>query len=303
MIIRKIINYDPSKINEEKSINSTIYACADFITKTLLEIYPNYEKLITPILNVSYYYGKEELDLSSHLPNLGVVNFEFYVYLCNNKKEYNELLKQGIIDNSEVDYKSKYLRIVAVLINGKVPSDLSANLFHELTHLFQYEQGMEKRVDLYDKMISIINGNVPIEKKIIAHCLYYTFKHEQDAFVHQYFATLKDENFKGTFDESLQFSEYNNFCKVERNCNRIFMHDWDLYDATLRELEYDRHSFKNRIYFAKKRFLRKLKNAFTYYQECYNKGLFEQAYKIGSIAARYNLPCKIENYYNYEKIS
>lgn len=70
--------------------------------------------------------------------------------------------------------------------------------------------GMQKKEDLYNKMRELINsGKSDINGYYVGLCCYYTFKHEQDAFVHQFYAMLRNIGSGKSFEKCLNsFSPY-----------------------------------------------------------------------------------------------
>lgn len=282
---------------EQQSISQTVKNCTEYIKNVILEKCQGQPNKISPILKLPYFKGNFELDVHEFLPKLGLLTVDYYIYQVNNIRQYNTAIYYNDLEqaSSEADYESKKLIIVSCLCQGQLISDFAENIQHEITHLYQYDQGMQKRVNLYDELIKLAQSTDKT-KMLIGWCGYLTFKHEQDAFVHQYYAALENNKFKGSFDESLKLCQHylgliNMFKDLKTSPN--------LNDKRnlLKNIGYDLLSFERRIHHGIKRFKRKLFNAYCRYEYESQSVLNEVLDKID--LEKYNLLIEMEDYFKY----
>ena len=157
------------------------------------------------------------------------------------------------------------MRIVTGYYGEELDKDFYEAIMHELTHLYQYHIGLEKRVDLYDKAVRLTQTDDSTKWKV-GYAIYCTFPHEQDAFAHQFYQFLKsNENHRLSFEFFTgRFANYVHFIK---SYDFIWKNKKDrtVIDA-IKSLGYDPKDYFKRLYFGKQRFERKLRNAYDYYQ-------------------------------------
>jgi len=202
-------------INEERSISEIVTKTSDRLYNLIEDdvkkkIEQNDDVTFSDLSNATYCTNTFEFPVSDIAPNVGTVKVEYYIYVCEDYDQYNQLVRQGLNINSEFDYDSKYLRLVGAWISKKLDNEFKSTVYHEITHLFQYSKGIKKRKELYD--ICIEFSGSPIDaKRIVGRLTYYTFPHEQDAMVHQFYADLMEMNPDKNFEECLtEISEYKN---------------------------------------------------------------------------------------------
>ena len=100
---------------------------------------------------------------------------------------------------------------------------------------------------------------------IVGNAFYYSFQHEIDAFVHQFYGFLKQEKPNHLdFEQLLNYSEYMNalsaykFVYNKRNDKKVM--NWINY------LGYDRKSYFKRLKYGLKKLFTKIKNAYLRYK-------------------------------------
>lgn len=284
----------PILLFEEKSINNIVSDCVDFIEAIIRSNFKEGKHYISPITKVPYFNNELQINVRHFFPKLNYLNVEFYLYDCQNQQEYNQLIQNDEIQlNSEADYEEHYLRIVSCLINGEPIYDLTQSLFHEVTHLFQYEQGMQKRVNLYDRVRESLNDEDKY-KQIIAKCLYYTFKHEQDAFTHQFYGFLQSTQFQGNFEEALNYTSYKQYQKLFKEY--LDLHDYKVKQHTAFYFGYWPNNLTKKINFGLNRLKHKLKNAFIVYKH-QQQTLFQEAIQNTLLESEFKTQIKFEKYY------
>lgn len=256
------------KINEKLSISDVVKNYAEDISNKIedkaINLFNNNQIYYSPVTHTCYVCGK------FNYSTLGFVNdkmptsltVEFIIYDVNSIEEYNKLVynEKNEFLNSESDYKSAYIKIVSAYINNELITNFYENVYHEVEHIYQYAQGMQKKVDLYDAVIKL-NQSSDNDNRNIGYSLYFTFKHEQDAMTHQFYALLKEYDFNiNDFELFLnKYSEYKNAIsalKQVKLINKIKL------KSILNEIGLSIVDYNKRIHYSYKRFKQKLYNAF-----------------------------------------
>ena len=197
--------------------------------------------------------------------NIDSLKVNYILYVSETTKEYNYIMQNIDADaNSESDYDNKSITIVSGYIDDYISPDFLSNICHEVNHLYEYDNGREKRVDLYDKVRELIamKNN---DAYIVGNAFYYSFQHEIDAFVHQFYGFLKQEKPNHLdFEQLLNYSEYMNalsaykFVYNKRNDKKVM--NWINY------LGYDRKFYFKRLKYSLKKLFTKIKNAYLRYK-------------------------------------
>lgn len=197
--------------------------------------------------------------------NIDSLKVNYILYVSETTKEYNYIMQNIDADaNSESDYDNKSITIVSGYIDDYIAPDFLSNICHEVNHLYEYDNGREKRVDLYDKVRELIamKNN---DAYIVGNAFYYSFQHEIDAFVHQFYGFLKQEKPNHLdFEQLLNYSEYMNalsaykFVYNKRNDKKVM--NWINY------LGYNRKSYFKRLKYGLKKLFTKIKNAYLRYK-------------------------------------
>ena len=197
--------------------------------------------------------------------NIDSLKVNYILYVSETTKEYNYIMQNIDADaNSESYYDNKSITIVSGYIDDYISPDFLSNICHEVNHLYEYDNGREKRVDLYDKVRELIamKNN---DAYIVGNAFYYSFQHEIDAFVHQFYGFLKQEKPNHLdFEQLLNYSEYMNalsaykFVYNKRNDKKVM--NWINY------LGYDRKSYFKRLKYGLKKLFTKIKNAYLRYK-------------------------------------
>ena len=202
---------------EWKNVSNNVKAVGDEIVDMIFnatkrQIESDSIKL-SPALGYPYAEGSFDYSFKDGtFGTLDTIKVSYTVYLIDSYEGYNAIIRgeNTMQLNSESDYEGKKMRIVSGLVGGYLAKDFTENVYHELNHLYEYSQGMQKNVNLYDTVINVVNGEIAADEltQQIALTIYYTFKHEQDAFVHQFYGFLTQEHPHGEFDELIRYSEY-----------------------------------------------------------------------------------------------
>lgn len=132
-----------------------------------------------------------QIKIGGYLRNGDTLTVHYIMYCLETQREYYILmLKLGKNANSEADSETNTIKIVSAFIGDGVSEDFYETISHELEHLYQYGKGMKKREGLYDRAVAMANSKDDSSKYVGLGC-YYSFKHEQDAFVHQFYTFLQ----------------------------------------------------------------------------------------------------------------
>lgn len=264
-------------VNEWKNISDEVTKASEEILNVML-IHalkqPKKKSKINGQIFVTNDFKKEEqtnktelkINLSHYFPNLQEIDVFYTMYFVDNINEYNSLIKIANIDmNCEADYEEKYIRIVSAFIGQEPPQDIYGDIMHEVNHLYEYDCGREKKVGLYELVKDVIQNqsdNTPLYT--VALGLYYTFPHERDAFVHQFYGFLMQNLPEEDIDYLIRYSYYNqaekvyNILKQNKN-NKSYM-------QAINYFGYNRKDYFDRLKFSLKKFLNKIYNAFLRYR-------------------------------------
>lgn len=246
---------------EEKSISEIVKQIAKYIIKQILSDIDNTEEYtISSVTYLRYFSNVLHFDLKQWIPSIDDLKLTYTIYTIQN--DYNDLRRLTNVSlNCESEYKDGTMTIVSYLINGKCSKDLYESVYHELTHIFQYSNGMSKNEVLYYKIANNKNDNY---SQSIGRVLYYTFKSEQDAFAHQFYASLfHNESNVSTYDAAIEhFYYYQDFVKTYQ----YLMNNIDELTQHLKYFNLTLNKFSDRCIKAKKRWNQKLYNAFRKYK-------------------------------------
>ena len=246
------------------------------------------------------YADKDGNDIFRGVKSLKV---DYLMYAIANINEYNALVIGSEGSNSESDFESRYLKVVSALYRDGTPiSTYMREIFHEVKHIYQRAMEMESREDLYQKVLETVNNTTVSEiKRYVATTLYYTFVHEQDAFVSGFYGFL-EQNGPMDFEDALYYSEYRNLkdthAYVSKYSNRREIRD------VLGEFGFTPKTYNKRVHYALKRIKKKMSNAYKKYALS-NRKFHDSILRAStSLQEEYNhyypgIECGIESIYNY----
>lgn len=256
-------------IKEAKSINSDVVNISDLIADKILKQAPLKQTQISKINGTLFVEGEFVQNLYGEMNGLDNLTVHYILYRFEDKGEYRQWLRTITANgetkhyNSYADYDKKYLQIVSGYIGDIIMSDFAENILHEITHLYQYGNGMEKRVNLYDDTIELCKSNNEIAQAV-GRTIYYTFTHEQDAMVHQFYGKLLQTNTNSTFEDICEDnSEYGNALDYLYIVN----HNKEKAKQYIKQIGFTIEEYNKRIHFGYKRFRQKLYNAYLLYNQ------------------------------------
>lgn len=277
-------------LKEEKSISKEVRQLGDAISRIIFKDSFDKKQYLSQIKNIPYFENTLSISINKILGtdkhNFGFddLTVSYILYNCDTEEEYQEkVIKDGKC--SEASFEDRSILIVSAMIKGYIIPSFIDEIYHELTHLLQYGVGMEKRKELYDNAISLVqNANEDISRTI-GSILYYTFKHEQDAMVHQFYSKLMNSHMQSnSFEEFISKSEYGYLVKLRTTYFYYKQFDRDKVTNILLTLGMDCNHFEKRMNYGISRFKTKLKNA-------YDKYLFDTRQKRLTVESttRYNM--------------
>lgn len=260
-------------INEWKSVNDSVKKVSNAIINMMW--YDSLEEknpMIDTVLKVPFISGEFQFFFETVLGEEGKnifgresIKIRYKLYFFDDEDEYFK--SYHMVGSSMYDEETEMLTINSALIEGDLDMTVTQDVYHELTHAFEYGNGMEKRETLYDKSVKLINSQELIPSAI-GMIVYYTFPHEQDAFAHQFYGILHRNEIKDDFEVALQtnLKNYNdlqwairvykgNFKKCKKEIMKI-----------LSTLGMNTETFNKRLHFGRKRFINKLKRVYQRHQ-------------------------------------
>lgn len=255
-------------ILEYKSISDDVADFAEYVGNAIINDAQNQVRTAS---EQTYQYFKEntfQIRVRNFLKGGDILTVNYIMYFVETEEGYNILVKGlGQKANSEADEETNTIKIVSAFIGVNVADDFYETIYHELEHLYQYGMGMEKRKTLYEKTKELLDrGNNDINGYYVGLCCYFSFKHEQDAFVHQFYAQLFQNTKNNDFENLIKFYQpYKTMLKaynvlIKNRNNQSIMN-------AINYLGYSRSSFIKLVNYRWKRFKRKLLNAYSRFIE------------------------------------
>lgn len=255
-------------ILERKSISDNVISLANKVGQMIVKSIQNQKVKKSEQTKALFKEGTFEITVNGILKGGNVLTVQYIIYLLSNQEKYETFFKD--IDgyaNSEADPDTNTIKIVSAFTKNGMSDDFYETISHELEHLYQYAQGMEKRKVLYDKVRKLLDcGRKNIDAYYVGLSCYYSFKHEQDAFVHQFYTKLKQSEKRDGFDKFIK--EYQPYQTINKAYDILLTYqDNERMVEAINYLGYSRKKFLNLIYYRLKRFNRKLYNAYCRYVE------------------------------------
>lgn len=255
-------------ILEYKSISDDVADLAEYVGNAIINDAKNQQKIAS---EQTYQYFKEntfKIRVKNFLKGNDILTVNYIMYFVETEEGYNILVKGlGQKANSEADEETNTIKIVSAFIGVNVADDFYEIIYHELEHLYQYGMGMIKRKTLYEKTKDLLDrGNNDINGYYVGLCCYFSFKHEQDAFVHQFYAKLHKNMKRDNFENlANHFSPYKTMLKAYN----VLLNNQDnsyIMNA-INYLGYSKKKFINLVKYRCKRFQTKMLNAYNRFME------------------------------------
>lgn len=251
-------------ILEAKSISDAVVKLTDIVSKGIINDASKQKMQRSEATHADFVENKFQIKIGGFLRNGDILTVHYIMYCLETEREYQLLLPNlGENANSEADSETNSIKIVSAFIGNGVLKDFNETISHELEHLYQYGKGMKKREGLYDRAVNL-SKKEDDSSKCVGLCCYYSFKHEQDAFVHQFYTFLKNSNERKSLNYYLsKYQPYQMMNKVYEFV--IEYQDKPNVMKAINELGFSRKKFINLIYYRINRFDAKLYNAYCRY--------------------------------------
>lgn len=237
---------------EEKSISQEITKLAQDIENCIIEDSQTVKSKYSTAYRRQFKTNTFMLSFQDEFPFLKDVKLTYVIYMANNEEEAETFKRMGVTLNSSYDDATNEMEITSYFIKGRPSLDFSESIIHEITHMYQYNKGMDKRRNLYDLVVDMISDPRNEFRHDVGLALYYTFPHEQDAFTHQFYAYSKDGDID-TFEPYKTLLELTQKIKTNYKTNKFTQ-------SAIHELGYEFKAYFKRLHFGLKRFKRKLNN-------------------------------------------
>lgn len=257
-------------IKEESSVSRDVKFLGNVIGKKIFKDSMSINQKLSNVKEIPYLENTFSLNINDLYEgknnpfNIDELTISYIIYNCDSERDYFEkVYKYG--NASESSFEKKSMLIVSAMIEGNMVHSFIEEIYHELTHLLQYGMGMEKKVDLYDIVVQELKNPLDKVTEAIFRLVYMTFKHEQDAFVHQFYARLRTSKDKRPFEDILQETEYGYCKKLRVTYFYGKKYENDVVNQSLDKLGMNCEKFEKRINYGITRFKNKLKNAYDKY--------------------------------------
>ena len=253
-------------IIESNSVSDAVVKLTDIVGNGIISDASKQRIKRSEQTDVNFIENKFQIKVGGYLRNGNILTVHYIMYCLETQREYNILLpKLGNNANSEADSETNTIKIVSSFIKDGVSEDFYETISHELEHLYQYGKGIKKREGLYDRAVALVNREDKLSK-YVGICCYYSFKHEQDAFVHQFYTFLHNSKEHKSLDYFLsKFQPYQmasiayDFVIDNQNNSNVM--------KLINKLGFSRKKFINLIYYRINRFDTKLYNAYCRYMK------------------------------------
>lgn len=150
-------------INEWKNVSDDVIRLTEILAGKIFKHSQSVPRKYSKVNRKVYLTGKFPCNIDECFPNdnkfgFDILNVEYVLYMVDNVQEYNSLSSDGdtVANSSFSDYDKRQLTIVSGIIGGYMSPDYIQDIMHEVNHLFEYGNGMEKKVSLYDKAIELV---------------------------------------------------------------------------------------------------------------------------------------------------
>lgn len=237
-------------IQEKNSVSDIVRKLSQEVKDVIIEDMKTAPKNYSKLEGLAFKQGEFKVSFKDSFSFLNNIILRYLIYLVDDEKEIERLVRiQQISLNSSYDSRYNILSIVSYCVNDTLSLDFNESIMHELTHMYQYNMGMKKRVNLYDKITQYLTQNKDHDAYYIALALYYTFPHEQDVFAHQFFATQ---------GKKMNFQPYKDFLEAKRIVEQNYKNK--RMQNAIHSLGFTTKTYLKRIHFGLKRFNKKLDN-------------------------------------------
>ena len=263
-------------LNESQHINDKLFKATHDIVEKIIEQTEDYVSSTAPLMSrvnrVSYFENEFDYNVKGIFKNIEKIRVKYLVYLFSNQYEcdYSLANNRKLQFICYADDKTNTIMVSSYLVKMQPPSDLYESIAHELQHLFEYGHGMKKNVSLYDNMVSALNNAKTQYEYDILMCLYYSFPHEQTAFLQQYYQKLHRSFRVDSFEDSIRqtgLSDFkkrlNNVCFLNKENNTYTPKNIKQFEDTLSKIGMSYKHWEKRVKKGYEYFLYRFSNAYN----------------------------------------
>lgn len=252
-------------IAEWKSVNDNVDKLAVTLTDFIWNDSKRFKMSFSKATNMQFIESRITVSIEDLIGendfDFDDLNVSYIIYFFDSEESY--INNFGMMPSSESDYDSKSMKIVFGSIKGELNASAYEEVYHEVEHMFSYDNGMEKRKEMYDKAIELTKSDADYEIKSVGYLLYYTFRHEQDAFANQLYGELKFNKTFLPFEDVLSSNQtYRNILNQNMIFSLAYKNRKKELDNVLSGFGYDIGSFRKRVHFGISRLKRKFKNVY-----------------------------------------
>lgn len=276
------------KINEELSVSNIVTNMCNEVAAQLVDKVKNDNAKIVQDKAMLMYKGIMNYDCSRYLKTIKNLNVIYVIYLLKNEEEFQLMDRNGFF-NSSADYNNRNIKVSLAYTNGHPCKEFKSIIRHELKHIYEYDCGMQKNENFYNRVIFNYKHGLQWERTV-AWALYLSFKTEQDAFLEQYYEYLKTDRHY-TIDP--MEDPQNPYCKFDDAFNEVTyiqINNEKLkasFGITKKQLYYILNSAEERLFKKMNHIWQKYNNdvafdngsinpnAASFMLECFNRGIEE----------------------------
>ena len=232
IIKETLFNVLRDKINERENLVTEMWSYSDQMDKTIDYIYDILYQNISNSEMHKLDFGvglKHGIIENLTLFEIDGITFEYYIYECCDNTTCRYIINNAFYENNYSE-NEKYLVVTFYTVMGRLIEEPSnKNLSHELEHILQISQGTRNN-PRYSQLIDsayIMASNIIADSEnrnkfdiIIAWLIYYSNRHEQDAFMNEYYQDLR--NMKSLIDNKnsethLRYNDYLKKAEIFKN--------------------------------------------------------------------------------------
>lgn len=264
-------------IFEWGGVNDNVAMVANAISNEINDISNNNSNVqMSNELKLPYLEGEFIFDFSKVLENptetfgIDSLKVTYTLYFFKSLEQYNNYIDKHVM-TCEAYLDDNEINIVGGIVDGYFNDMITQEIYHELDHIFEYVKGSQYREDLYETILDTINNHNDEIIRNAAFLLYYSFVHEQNAFVHQFYGYITSEKLKPDIEQFeyylMSFSEYRSLSIHERTYRNLLKSQEEKKKLIiwLETLGYNFNTFSKRCNYSKSRLRRKLYKAFRRY--------------------------------------
>lgn len=190
-------------LEESLSVSDTLTPLTNEIYIIIYKKLSNSKEFISKTDNKTFKCGCFDIQCANYFTNVNDLHIDYISY-CVDRYEDAKYFNT----RCECDYERKTIHLRLVSVNNVPYPKFRESVAHELNHMLQNNNGVQKNETLYSKCIETYKTSKKQSLKWLAYSLYLSFQTERNAFVQQYYEHLKTEDVDiFTFDKGNPYVE------------------------------------------------------------------------------------------------